>query len=527
MSKTKNGDSSSCCVLSAKIEKIILTTILLIIIAVSVYFASWFAIHNDIIFHTDIARDFLLLEEVVKVKPITLIGPRSGGIPGVFHGPLWTYLNLPAFILGGGNPAIVGWFWVLLFVANFIVIYKVGSKIFNQEVGLFAAALTSIISAFSVPGFFNPFGAVLLFPLFFYFYYRFFKDGKFKDLTISILILGLVIQFQMAFGVPILVLAILSTIFWIIKQRKPLFILSFLILLVPLSTFILFDLKHDFLQVRSAMNYISGKENTGKVDKKFTDILNTRIRAIYTDGIGFITKDNKWLLYLAVVLLGASIFKVFKDKKFTDKGIFYILFFYFYVGYWATTTLYKGVMWGYYYWPFLSMIALVFSSTYYFVNKRLFYVIFLIFAIFNFNHEYKVNYKTASYFGSDGSSWQFNYQAAKKIFEDAPQEFGYYIFTADQFGYSNRYAMNFAQSQYKNKKAFPYEKRGITYLLISPSDNPTISDDWWKEQKVMITKKPDAVFKYKTGFRIEKYHLSPEDLKIPSDQNLIHNLHFR
>jgi len=141
----------------------------LFIILISLFFASWFAIHGDIVFHTDIARDFLLMEDVVRNKPITLIGPRSGGIPGVFHGPLWTYLNVPAFILGNGNPAIVGWFWVLLFTINILIVYKVGSKIFSKETGLIAAALTSIISAFSVPGYFNPFGAVMFAPLFFYY----------------------------------------------------------------------------------------------------------------------------------------------------------------------------------------------------------------------------------------------------------------------------------------------------------------------------------------------------------------------
>ncbi len=101
-----------------------------VVILISTFFASWFAVNGDIIFHTDIARDFLLMEDVVKNKPITLIGPRSGGIPGVFHGPLWTYLNLPSFIIGGGNPAIVSWFWVILYLINLLIVYKIGMPYF-------------------------------------------------------------------------------------------------------------------------------------------------------------------------------------------------------------------------------------------------------------------------------------------------------------------------------------------------------------------------------------------------------------
>lgn len=499
-----------------------------IVILISLFFASWFAIHNDIVFHTDIARDFLLMEDVVRNKPITLIGPRSGGIPGVFHGPLWTYLNIPAFILGNGNPAVVGWFWVLLYIINVLIIYKVGSKIFSSEVGLITAALTSIISAFSVPGYFNPFGAVMFAPLFIYFLFKYVKSGENKDLLISLLMLGIVIQFQMAFGVPILVLFIPLLVFLLIKNKKFAHIFSLLILLIPLSTFILFDLKHQFLQTKSVINYLTGKENTGKVDKPFKDVLHTRIRSIINDGPGFITKGNRWLLYIVLGLFGISLFQYFKKKKYQDARIFYLLFFYFYIGYWLMTVLYKGMVWGYYYWPFLSLVTLVFASTVIFINKRIFYPLLIIFVVFNFNSEIKGNFKPVTYFGKDGSSWKFHYKTAKMMFDNAPKEFGYYIFTADQFGYSSRYGMNYVQTKYKQKEAYPYIKKAVTYLLIAPSDNPTINDSWWKTEKVKIRKEPEKVFRFEnSNFRIEKYQLTPEEITDKSDENLIHTLIFR
>jgi hypothetical protein len=133
-----------------------------------------------------------------------------------------------------------------------------------------------------------------------------------------------------------------------------------------------------------------------------------------------------------------------------------------------------------------------------------------------------------SYFGSDNSSWRFNEDAAKMIYKDAPSEFGYYIFTADQFGYPSRYAMNFVQTNFKDKKAFPYEKKAVTYLLIFPSNNPTISDAWWKKEKVKIDQKPDKVFTFKnSNMRIEKYSLSKEVVNDKSDDTLIHDLIFR
>lgn len=499
----------------------------LIVFLISLFFASWFALHGDIIFHTDIARDFLLLEDVVKYKPITLIGPRSGGIPGVFHGPAWTYLNLPAFIIGAGNPAVVGWFWVVLFVLSCYAVYFVGKKVFSPEVGYIGAALTGVGLAFSVSSFFNPVGAVILAPLFIYTFYQYWLSQKNKYLLWTVLVLGLMIQFQMAFAVPILVLFIPLVLFLIIKNRKFVHILSLLIILIPLSTFILFDLKHQFLQTKSVMNYITGKENTGKVDKKLDDIIRTRIRSTYTDGVGFVTKNNNWMLYLLVIPLFYSLVVSFKNKKLYNKRLFLLLILYFYFGYWIMTIGYRGMMWGYYYWPFLGLVALTLASTYDFIDKRLFIIIFIIFSFYNIRYDYLGFFKPESYFGGDGGSWKFNYLRTKRIYEDAGKEFGYYIFTDDQFGYSNRYAMNFTQQQFKNKIAFPYTKKKITYLLISPSGNPTISDDWWKAEKVKIRAKPVQVWRYKSGFRIEKYELSGDDLNIPSDENLIHTLIFR
>ena len=88
--------------------------------------------------------------------------------------------------------------------------------------------------------------------------------------------------------------------------------------------------------------------------------------------------------------------------------------------------------------------------------------------------------------------------------------------------------MNFEQYQIKDKKAFPYEKKAVTYLMIFPSDNPTISDGWWKKDKVKINSKPVKTFTFKgSNFRIEKYELSQAEVNDKSDDTLIHTLIFR
>jgi hypothetical protein len=110
--------------------------------------------NNEIFFNTDIARDFLLLDDVISTHKLPLIGPRSGAISGLFHGPLWIYLNTPIFILGNGNPVTIGWFWFLLALVGTISIFFIGKKLGNTIVGLYSAVLFSAYLAPAIPSFF-------------------------------------------------------------------------------------------------------------------------------------------------------------------------------------------------------------------------------------------------------------------------------------------------------------------------------------------------------------------------------------
>lgn len=133
------------------------------------------------------------------------------------------------------------------------------------------------------------------------------------------------------------------------------------------------------------------------------------------------------------------------------------------------------------------------------------------------------------YIGLDASSWKFNFQTADKIFKDNTGEFGYYIYTPDQYGYSPKYAFNYAQTKNPQIKAYPFTKKGTTYLLIAapPKDRLFLNGDWWKKNQVKIDKKPVNVLKYPNGFKVEKYLLDEEETKIESDPNLIQTLLFR
>ncbi len=496
-------------------------TVFIVLLFVIIFFSSWPIIQGNIAFHTDIARDFLLLEDVYYNKNITLIGPRSGGIPGVFHGPMWLYLNLPAYILGGGNPLAVGWFWVFLFVVSIAAVYEVARRMFDENTAMISSLVYASALGSSVYAFFNPAGAVLLFPIFFYLFWLYTKKENPLVLAAAMFILGCIIQFQMAFGGPILLLILPYIVYRTVRSKKYINLLMSLVIIVPLSSYILFELRHDFLQIRSVINYISGVENTGKVDSSFRDLLYRRINFLIDDSIGMITYNTLWITFL----IGFSIvFAMTKEvKKFTLKNR-YVLFSLLLVGYWALTLAYKGVIWGYYYWPFIGVIAIFFGATYKHLNRVFFIILFLAVLINNMQVLY---WKTVDQNFKQGN-WLFYKNIADKVFDNSPTVFGYFVYTTDLYGYSTRYSMSYTNRKNPGKIGVPNEKRSTTYLLIDdPGDLASTNHVSWKEYDVRISSAPMNIDQITQSYKIEKYELSDEQVQIPSNPFMLDSLIFR
>ena len=146
-------------------------------VACIVYGIYLFSLHlflGDLLFHTDIARDFLLMQDIAFNHKLTLIGPRAGGIPGVFFGPIWLYLNLPVFILGHGDPIVVGYFWVFLFLLSLGIVFYIARKIFSVAVGIIAITMFIYTIISLAPGYTQSFASILVGPILLYsvFLYR-------------------------------------------------------------------------------------------------------------------------------------------------------------------------------------------------------------------------------------------------------------------------------------------------------------------------------------------------------------------
>jgi len=499
------------------------TVLFWVSIVVSLLTAIWFVLHGTLYFHTDIARDFLLIEDIVVNKKLTLIGPHSGGIDGVFHGPAWLYLNVPAFILGRGNPIVVGWFWVLLVLLSLGIVYACTKKLSDTKTAMIATALYGLIISDSAANLFNPFGAVLLVPLFFYFFIRYMQKQKYTYLIMCLFFIGLIIQFQMAWGVPVLILSLPLLLYKIITKKKFLHIVSFLVLFIPLSTYILFDLRHQFLQMKSVLIYLS--HSSTQLHTNIIFFIGGRLQDMFLSLLNMLALGNSSLQLFFFLSFIFFIYYVKNRKIHLSPYLLYFL--YFYVGYWILTLFYKGTMWGYYTTPFIPLFCMTIAFLFKYIPKKLKTILFVVIIIpLLFINVRNLFIRNDFYFKNSTDLWRSYSQQAKTIYDDAKGDFGWYVYSADQYGYSPKYAMHFIQRSNQNKKGFSFEKKSTTYLIITPSSNKYTNATDWKKDKIYVTRKPDKVFTFQ-GSYVEKYRLSEEEQRVPSANDLIRDLIFR
>ncbi len=478
--------------------------------------AMWVPAHGDIHYFSDNARDMLLLDQIVHEKPITLIGPRSG-ISGVFHGPLWLYLNLPAFIIGGGNPVALGWFWVLLFTLNAYIVYWVATKLFSWKSGLIASLL--FVSTYYATGWsqFNANGVLMVMPVFLYSLIKYLETSKVSFLIGAYFLIGLLIQFQIAFGGPILIVTSGYLVYQLWKSKKWSHALSALTIVIPTATHIMFDLRHNFLQFNSFFGAIGSDEGVtlGHIESRLIMGLKALSEWLPTSSI------------IASLIITGVLFVLTREAKERTLQQVFVLFCVLYAGFWVVTSIYTGTMWLYYYWGFMPVLFILIAGAIMNSPKHIQSVligIILLLQVVNVSAWY--TQQREKVIRESPISWKFHNNAVEDLFDKADTEFGYYVFTDDHYGYRPKYAFTYNDRK-SEKSALLNTKKAQTYAYLMPTDSKDLTWEGWLQHQVKIDRDPDHKKIFENGIAIYRYDLSNEEQSIDSDPNLLDSLILR
>jgi len=233
-----------------------------------------------------------------------------------------------------------------------------------------------------------------------------------------------------------------------------------------------------------------------------------------TGPIGLVTKNGiLGLISMAILFFGGK-----KGLFKTARGWFLFIF----IGYWVVTLGFRGDIPPWYYSPLVPIIIIFLADSLERLPKKLGLVLGVAILISNMG----VNGREALNYKSDinlqpWSTWQSTKTAAEWMYQNCGNNFGYFVYTPDMYGYPLRYAMQYVGKSFKNSGSLNSKLETVCLLMgKNVAENPYGRENWLSGD-VKIIKKPVLVKDWGNGMRAEKYLLDERERKIGANSNLI------
>lgn len=241
--------------------------ILLVGILILAAFLRFYKIEDYMLFLGDEGRDALIVREIVEGRHFPLIGPPTS-VGNIYLGPLYYYMMAVPMFIFNLNPLSAAGMNALIGVLTVYLIYILGNLWFGREAGLVSAFLYAIspvtinYSRFSWNPNSTPFFALLAILGLSKAHYS--KDYRWLILTGVAAAAALQMHYLALILIPVLAVG------WIKLYARSidkgsffggatfLSILAFLLLMSPL---LIFDLRHNFLNLKAVSALFFGSES--------------------------------------------------------------------------------------------------------------------------------------------------------------------------------------------------------------------------------------------------------------------------
>lgn len=278
-------------------------------------------------FYYDQARDGLVIRSIIVDHKLTLIGPTSG-IEGIFLGPFYYYLLVPAYLVGRGDPAVAASFVGFVNSLTIIVIFLIGRKLLNNLAGLFAALLfafswesVGLSRWFANPSPLPFFASLILLCLI---NLKGQKTGWW--LLLAMVALALSLQLEAASAIWFIPAIIISLVYLRVSLSKKWWLLGLATFILLSSAQVIFDLKHNFLISKAFYNFLVSEKS---FKTSFWQTVQLRIPFYFkTYSSAFAFEGKQMMVFLfglitELVLLRVGVFKEL-EKRFWRVNILLI-----------------------------------------------------------------------------------------------------------------------------------------------------------------------------------------------------------
>jgi hypothetical protein len=501
---------------------------LLGILVLAFLLSSRMIISGDFFYLFDQARDYLLVKEIIDTKSITLIGTHSG-MGGFFHGPLWLYMLIPIYLLGHGNPLAFAHFYILLNLITVLIAFLVGLKLYGKIGGLVISFLIAISPALwaSTPNFIGVNMVPMVFLGLFYFLVKYIRGDQ-RSFIFAAFFAGLSLQFETA--LPLVFISTLLVIFFVnkkaIKDLK-LIILSIIAFTISIATFILFDLRHNFLMSTTVLKSFS-QDKTAKDYLDITQRIPSHIESLVNTYRSILFKDDLFFLFIITAILLFASFLFLKTKNKYKKEFFILLLYpslVFILFIFYPYPIYREYVFGLLI-PITFAFYLAIKQSWNIIAGKILTVIF-----FGITALYLISFLQTQYLGNyeqNNSSGSYKNQksAIEWIYKDAKDgRFGYFVYSPSVYTHTVDYLMSYLGKNNKNV-VLENQKNKFSYLVFYPHlDNDPGAYEFWKKNTIRTQGKVIESKMFKGNITVEKILVTEGEE--PVDPNYYQSLLFR
>jgi hypothetical protein len=492
-------------------------------------------LNGDFFYFLDQARDLSLVKDIVYNNHIVLIGGRAG-LGGIFHGPLWLYMIVPFFLLAKGNPfyTLIPLFSIVSLLP-IIIAYIGGKKLY----GMFFAVTLALLLAISqtlINASYSTSNAHMMPVLFlgYIFLAVCYLRGTERVLPFIGLIIGISFQFQSAFAIFLIPLTV---ILLILSKKMPTLktiALSSLAMLVGVSTFLVFELKNQFLMTKTALNLAGGGLKPMRDYEQFANV-GYRVMDRFQHLLNFFTfptfeRSSLYFLLIGITLL-CGFYLLFsrrgKNKKGFKKEILFVLIVPFL--YLAIYTSYPFPLWEHYMYalPVASCFLLSHAITaIYRKIPHIGYILLLILCIPSFVWLFRY------YVGSQSTvtvrgNYKVQQEVVNYIYDDANgKPLSYMVYDSGGLTYNMDYLMWYTGNRVYNNNPIN-GKTDNFYVIMTPSPKwDAGASGVWKET-VVNTKGKVLSRKEFPEAQLTVEHIRPDSNEPKPDEIYFQNLIFR
>lgn len=321
--------------------------VLVVLILIASFFRFW-QIRDYVVFLGDEGRDMIVMRQIFTNGKLPFLGPTAS-VGGFYLGPIYYWMAAPFLGLFGYDPVGPSVFVATVGVLTVLLLFK----FLKEASGIWPAAIISILYAISPlivrysRSSWNPNPLPFFSLLLIYFLYL----GIIKNKLIYFLLAGA--SFGIAIQLHYLASILLPIVFIIVlintNFRRWIIILLVALLgsLVTFSPFLLFELRHNFPNSRTILEFISRGTNFKFQPLRVWDNLLTigNILLEQLSGLrgSMITKLFFWILTLGGVF---SLVRFYRDK---DKRLLFSIALIWFFGGFLGLRSYSGQIYDYYF----------------------------------------------------------------------------------------------------------------------------------------------------------------------------------